>query len=75
MFPHQCDIAVAAFIRIKGITRCPIACALPTHATFAAADRAALEDHAARRERLREQRSGVWRRSFRVYGIPALPGE
>jgi len=75
MFLHQHDSAVAAFILTKGIARCPTARALPTQATIAAADRAALEDHAAKREWLREQRSATWKRSFRMYGIPALPGE
>ena len=36
--------AVAAFIRTKGVTRCPTACALPTQGTIAADDRAALEE-------------------------------
>jgi hypothetical protein len=75
MFPHQHDIAVAAFIGTKGITRCPAACAVPTQATIAAADRAALADHAARRERLREQRLAAWKRSFRIYAVRAAPGE
>jgi hypothetical protein len=75
MFPHQHDIAVAAFIRTKGITRCPTACALPTQVTIAAADRAALEDHAARSEWSREPRIAAWRQAFRIYGVPALPGE
>jgi len=37
------DAAVAAFIRTKGITRCPTACTHPTEGTVSAADRAALE--------------------------------
>jgi hypothetical protein len=48
--------AVAAFIRTKGITRCPTACALPTQGTVPAADRAALADYAMAREQSREKR-------------------
>jgi hypothetical protein len=48
--------AVAAFIRVKGVTRCPTACALPTQGTVPAADRAALEDYAIARTRMRHKR-------------------
>jgi hypothetical protein len=48
--------AVAAFIRLKGVTRCPTACALPTQGTVPAADRAALEDYAMARAQLRHKR-------------------
>jgi hypothetical protein len=44
---------VAAFIRSRGITRCPTACAFPTQGTIAAADRAALGAYAAAREKAR----------------------
>ncbi len=45
------EAAVAAFIRAKGVTRCPTACALPTQGTVPAADRAALADYAVSREK------------------------
>jgi hypothetical protein len=48
---------IAAFIRTKGVTRCPTACAAPTHASGDAADRAALRDRAAKMEALREERA------------------
>ena len=67
--------AVAAFIRTRGITRCPTACKLPTQAIIAATDRAALEGHAAKREKLHERRMAAWRRSFRTYRVPASTGE
>jgi hypothetical protein len=51
MHDDEYRAAVAAFIRAKGITRCPTACALPTQATVPAADRAALEDYAKTREK------------------------
>jgi hypothetical protein len=56
--------AVAAFIRTKGVTRCPTACALPTQGTIAAEDRAALEDYAIARTLSRRQREAVRQRSF-----------
>jgi hypothetical protein len=48
--------AVAEFLRKRGITRCPTACVVPTHASVNAADRAALRDHDAAREAAREAR-------------------
>jgi hypothetical protein len=51
------SVAVAEFIRTKGITRCPTACVLPTQALIDAADRAALEEHAAIRDRLLRTRA------------------
>jgi hypothetical protein len=51
--------AVAEFIRTKGITRCPTACVLPTQALLAAADRAALEEHAVVRDRLHRARAAT----------------
>jgi hypothetical protein len=45
--------AVAEFMRTKGVTRCPTACVVPTHASVGEADRAALRDHQAAREAAR----------------------
>ena len=50
------DAAVAAFIRAKGVTRCPTACAVPTQASVAEADRQALRRRAEQREARREER-------------------
>jgi hypothetical protein len=55
---HEAEIA--AFIRAKGVTRCPTACVAPTHASGSAADRAALRRRAeqleaARGEKTRQQ--------------------
>jgi|HubBroStandDraft_6_1064221.scaffolds.fasta_scaffold2660196_2 hypothetical protein len=44
------DDAIAAFISASGVTRCPTACAAPTQAVIAAADRLALRQLAERRE-------------------------
>ena len=58
MCSEEYEAAVAAFIRRNGITRCPTACALPTQATPAAADRAALQRYAAIRGQSRRQGTG-----------------
>ena len=63
--------AVAAFIRTKGVTRCPTACALPTQGIIAADDRAALEDYAITRTRWRRQRQAARQRSFWAAPGPA----
>lgn len=33
MSSRNCEAEIAAFILAKGITRCPTACAAPTHAS------------------------------------------
>jgi hypothetical protein len=63
---HQ--TAVVEFIRKKGITRCPTACAFRTQGTVPAADRAALENYAAAREWLRERKIAARRRLFGLSG-------
>jgi hypothetical protein len=73
--PSEHDPAVAAFISMRGVTRCPTACAVPTQATLVAADRAALADHAARRERRRAQRLDAWNRRRQTFGLLAPAGE
>ena len=51
------DAAVADFIRRRGVTRCPTACVLPTQASVAADDRAALAEYAELRDRVRRVRA------------------
>ena len=46
MSPEEYATQIAEFIRRKGVTRCPTACALPTQGTVSAADRAALRRYA-----------------------------
>ena len=48
--------AVAEFLRKKGVTRCPTACVVPTHASVNEADRVALRDYDAAREVARLER-------------------
>jgi hypothetical protein len=47
------EAAVAAFIRNRGVTRCPTACLVRTQASVPAADRTALEQYEAEREQSR----------------------
>lgn len=57
MAPQQYEEAVAAFLRTRGVTRCPTACVAPTHASGNATDRAALRERAARFEAIREAKA------------------
>ena len=65
--PQNYEAEVAMFIRSKGITRCPTACAAPTHAHGGAADREALR---LRAERLEVQRQ-EWSRASWARAISA----
>lgn len=56
MTQQEQDAQVAAFIRMKGVTRCPTACAVPTQASIAEADRQALRRRDEEREVRREAR-------------------
>ena len=62
--------AVAEFIRTKGITRCPTACVSPTQGLVGAADRAALEEYAVARDRVRRERAAARIRSFWEASMP-----
>lgn len=50
---HSERAAIAAFLRLKGSTRCPTAYVAPTCASITAADRMALQQHALDLERSR----------------------
>ena len=56
MTQQEYEAAVAAFIRAKGVTRCPTACAVPTQASVAETDREALRQRAERREAMRQEK-------------------
>jgi hypothetical protein len=47
MSQTEYDAAIAAFIRSKGITRCPTACVVRTQGTVSESDREALQRRAA----------------------------
>ncbi len=57
MSQNEYDAAVAEFMRTKGITRCPTACAVPTHADVAENDRAALRNYNEAKEAARLEKS------------------
>jgi hypothetical protein len=57
MSQNEYDAAVAEFMRTKGITRCPTACAVPTHADVAEIDRAALRNYNDAKEAARLEKS------------------
>jgi hypothetical protein len=57
MSQNEQDALIAEFMRKKGITRCPTACAVPTHAALNEADRAALRDYNAAKEAARLERA------------------
>ena len=63
MSQSEQDALVAEFMRKKGITRCPTACAVPTHAAVPEADRAALRDYSAAKEAARVERA----RTFQLF--------
>ena len=64
MHDDEYRAAVAAFIYVNGITRCPTACVLPTQGTVPAADRAALERYANARALTREKRATTSQQSL-----------
>jgi hypothetical protein len=57
MSQNEYDAAIAEFMRKKGITRCPAACAVPTHTSLSEADRAALQNYSAAREAARIEKT------------------
>ena len=55
MSQNDYEAAVAAFIRSKGVTRCPTACVVRTQGTVSLADREALQQRAVEFEALRNR--------------------
>jgi hypothetical protein len=60
----DCTAEIAEFIRTRGITRCPTACASPTQGLVAAADRVALSEYAVERERIRRAKLAARERAL-----------
>jgi hypothetical protein len=56
MSPQDDEAAIAAFLRTRGVTRCPTACAAVTHASVSVVDREALRRRAEYREALHDQK-------------------
>ena len=79
MGEHDQD-AIVAFIRARGVTRCPTVCAAPTQAVVTTADRLALRQRAEQLEERRQARPchSIWTsRSPEKYlsaAAAALPG-
>jgi hypothetical protein len=67
------EAAVAAFIRNRGITRCPTVCLARTQASVPAPDRAALEHYEASREQSRRSHIAATARLLGVYVPPSAP--
>jgi hypothetical protein len=57
MSQSEQEALIAEFLRKKGITRCPTACAVPTHAAVSEADRAALQNYSAAKEAARLEKA------------------
>jgi hypothetical protein len=57
MSQNEYDAAIAEFMRKRSITRCPTACAVPTHAAVPEADRAALRNYNEAKEAARLEKS------------------
>jgi hypothetical protein len=57
MSQNEQDALIAEFMRKKGITRCPTACAVPTHAAVSETDRAALQNYNAAKEAARAEKA------------------
>lgn len=64
------EAAIAAFLRTKGVTRCPTVCAVPTQATVAEADRAAYRDYVAAREAARTEKLKTLQQLLRLAPLP-----
>jgi hypothetical protein len=62
---HDHDAEIAAFIRTKGVTRCPTACVLPTQGSPDLADQAALAQYALARDELRRTKTATRWQAFR----------
>jgi hypothetical protein len=57
MSQNEQDALIAEFMRKKGITRCPTACAVPTHAAVSETDRTALQNYNAAKEAARAEKA------------------
>jgi hypothetical protein len=69
MSPGEYEAAVAAFIRSRGVTRCPTACLVRTQASVPAADRAALERYETGRDQSRRENLAAAARSLGVLTV------
>jgi hypothetical protein len=68
------DSVIDEYIRTKGVTRCPTACAVPTQGSVDKADRAALEEYAVARARQRQERAAARARLLWAVDPPLVQG-
>ena len=66
------EAAVAAYLRTKGVTRCPTVCAVPTQATVAEADRAAYREYIAAREAARLEKQKALQQILHLSPTPPM---
>jgi hypothetical protein len=64
------EAALADFLRNKGVTRCPTACAAPTRGTVAEADRATLRTYQQTQEVARMEKLVVFRQALPALCVP-----
>jgi len=60
MSQNEYDAMVAEFMRTKGVTRCPTACAVATHADVGEGDRARLRDYSDAKEAARLEKAKTY---------------
>jgi hypothetical protein len=70
MSDPEYEAAVAAFLRSKGITRCPTVCVVPTQATVAESDRVAYRDYVAAQEAARAEKLKALQQMLRLAPLP-----
>ena len=66
------EAAVAAFLKTKGVTRCPTVCAVPTQATVAEADRAAYPDYVTAQEAARLEKLKATQHIVDLSSLPPI---
>ena len=72
MSQPEYEAALSEFLRTKGVTRCPTACAAPTAGRVADADKAALRNHEAIREASRLAKLGFFRQARAALSVASL---
>ena len=72
MIQPEYEAALSKFLRSKGVTRCPTACAAATDGRVADADKTALRDHQAIREASRLAKLGFFRQARAALSVASL---
>lgn len=66
------EAAVAAFLKKRGVTRCPTVCVVPTQATVAEADRAAYRDYVTTQEAARLEKLKASQQMVDLSSLPPI---